>query len=137
MILFAFTTLLGNLYYCDNALAYLNDKKMPSKRFMTIFYIFCVLVIFAGAQMPMAAVWAIADITMGGMTIINLPACVMLGDYAIDALANYEEQKKLGKDPVFVASDIGLSEKLVMTWKTRSERRNGKRRRKKQNSSQA
>ena len=137
MILFAFTTLLGNLYYCDNALAYLNNKKMPTKKFMTIFYVFCVLVIFAGAQMPMAAVWAIADITMGGMTIINLPACVILGNYAIDALTNYEEQKKLGKDPVFVASDIGLSDKLVMTWKTQSEKKSGKRRQKKKNASQA
>lgn len=104
---------------------------------MTIFYVFCVLVIFAGAQMPMAAVWAIADITMGGMTIINLPACVILGNYAIDALTNYEEQKKLGKDPVFVASDIGLSDKLVMTWKTQSEKKSGKRRKKKKNASQA
>ena len=137
MILFAFTTLLGNLYYCDNALAYLNNKKMPTKKFMTIFYVFCVLVIFAGAQMPMAAVWAIADITMGGMTIINLPACVILGNYAIDALTNYEEQKKLGKDPVFFASDIGLSDKLVMTWKAQSEKKSGKRRKKKKNASQA
>ena len=137
MILFAFTTLLGNLYYCDNALAYLNNKKMPTKKFMTIFYVFCVIVIFTGAQMPMAAVWAIADITMGGMTIINLPACVILGNYAIDALTNYEDQKKLGKDPVFVASDIGLSDKLVMTWKAQPEKKSGKRRKKKKNASQA
>ena len=27
MVLFAFTTLLGNLYYVDNVLAYLNGKK--------------------------------------------------------------------------------------------------------------
>jgi hypothetical protein len=50
---------------------------------------------------------------------------------------SYEEQKKLGKDPVFVASDIGLSDKLVMTWKTQSEKKSGKRRKKKKNASQA
>ena len=38
MVLFAFTTLIGNLYYVDNALAYLNHKKTPSKVFMRIFY---------------------------------------------------------------------------------------------------
>ncbi|MBQ2092969.1 MAG: alanine:cation symporter family protein, partial [Ruminococcus sp.] len=73
MVLFAFTTLIGNLYYVDNALAYLNKKRKPSKRFMTVFYIICVAVIFAGAVTPMDLAWAIADITMGGMTLINIP----------------------------------------------------------------
>ena len=131
MILFAFTTLLGNLYYCDNALAFLNHKKLPEKRFMTIFYLCCVVVIFVGAQMQMSAVWAIADITMGGMTIINLPACVILGNYAIDALSNYEEQKKAGKDPVFKARDIGIDEKLVAAWKPTEKAKARKKRRKK------
>ena len=49
MVLFAFTTLIGNLYYVDNALVYLNRKRQPSKRFMTVFYIACVAVIFFGA----------------------------------------------------------------------------------------
>lgn len=31
MVLFAFTTLIGNLYYVDNALAYLNHQKRPPK----------------------------------------------------------------------------------------------------------
>ena len=35
MVMFAFTTLIGNLYYVDNALAYLNKKPKPSKKFMT------------------------------------------------------------------------------------------------------
>jgi AGCS family alanine or glycine:cation symporter len=36
MVLFAFTTLLGNIYYVDIALAFLNKKRIPSKRFMQI-----------------------------------------------------------------------------------------------------
>ena len=36
MIMFAFTTLLGNCFYCDNLLAYIH-KKVPSKRFMNGF----------------------------------------------------------------------------------------------------
>ena len=135
MILFAFTTLLGNLYYCDNALAYLNHKTMPTKKFMNIFYVCCVLVIFIGAQMQMSAVWAIADIAMGGMTIINLPACVILGHYAIDALKNFEKQMRAGKDPVFHASDIGLDKSLVMAWKDVPGKQAGKKRRKKKKSS--
>ena len=66
MVLFAFTTLLGNLYYVDNAIIYMNKKKEPSKQFMKIFYVFCTLIVFVGAMIPMDAAWAMADITMYG-----------------------------------------------------------------------
>ena len=117
MILFAFTTLLGNLYYVDNALIFLNHKKQPSKLFMRCFHIGCALVVLLGAIIPMNAAWAAADITMGGMTLINLPACMLLGKVAINALKDYEKQKKEGKKPVFNASDIGLNEEELDFWK--------------------
>jgi len=66
MILFAFTTLLGNLYYVDNALIFLNHKKEPSKMFKRCFHIVCAIIVFIGAIIPMNAAWAMADITMGG-----------------------------------------------------------------------
>ena len=131
MILFAFTTLLGNLYYCDNALAFMNNKKMPSKQFMQIFYIACVVVIFVGAQLKMEAVWAIADITMGGMTIINLPACTLFAKYAVEALDDYERQKRKGINPQFTADRIGIPDKLVMAWKSGETTQKKKKRRKK------
>ena len=117
MVLFAFTTLLGNLYYVDNALIYLNKKRQPSKRFMTIFYIVCVIVIFAGALMEMGFAWTLADITMGGMALINIPCCLMLSKQAIAALRDYEKQKKAGKDPEFRAADIGLDAETLSFWK--------------------
>ena len=117
MVLFAFTTLIGNLYYVDNALIYLNNKNKPSKKFMNIFYIFATLIIFVGAIIPMDAAWAMADITMGGMTLINLPVCVALGKYALGCLKDYESQKKSGKDPIFKGSNIGINEKLIDAWK--------------------
>ncbi len=117
MVLFAFTTLLGNLYYVDNALAYLNGKKMPSKLFLDIFHIICAVVIFFGAIMPMDACWALADITMGGMAIINVPSCILLSGVVVAALKDYEMKKKKGIDPRFKASDIGLNEKEISYWK--------------------
>lgn len=117
MVLFAFTTLIGNLYYVDNALIYLNRKKKPSKKFMNIFYICAALIIFVGAIIPMDAAWAMADITMGGMTLINLPVCVALGKYALGCLKDYEKQKKSGIDPVFNASRIDINEEMLDTWK--------------------
>jgi len=117
MVLFAFTTLLGNLFYVDNALAYLNKKQKPSKRFMRIFYLAATVIIFVGAIIPMDAAWAMADITMGLMTLINLPTCAIMGKTAIDCLKDYEIQKKSGKDPVFKASSIGLDEEKLDWWK--------------------
>ena len=116
MVLFAFTTLLGNIYYVDNALAFMNNKNKPSKRFMNIFYIACTIVIFVGAIIPMDAAWAMADITMGGMTLINLPTCMILGRYAIGCLKDYETQKKEGIDPVFKASTVGFEEGELDFW---------------------
>ena len=117
MVLFAFTTLLGNLYYVDNALIYLNKKRQPSKNFMTVFYICCVAVIFVGALIPMDFAWTMADITMGGMTIINIPCCLLLSGTVIKALRDYEAQKRLGRNPVFRAKDIGLDESRLDFWK--------------------
>ena len=117
MVLFAFTTLIGNLYYVDNALAFLNNKKMPSNKFMNIFYVFCIIIIFLGAIAPMDACWALADITMGGMTLINLPSCFILRKHAIDALKDYEKQKKNSKNPVFYAKNIGMDINDVEFWR--------------------
>ena len=115
--LFAFTTLLGNLYYTDNALAYMNHYKKPSKRFMNGFYFVCVLIIFVGAIIPMDAAWAFADISMGGMTLINLPCCFILSGIAIKALKDYEKQKKAGQDPTFHASAVDIPEDEDNYWR--------------------
>ena len=116
MVLFAFTTLIGNLYYVDNALIFMNNKKKPSERFMKVFHIACTLIVFVGAIIPMDAAWAMADITMGGMTLINLPVCMLLSKVAIDCMRDYEKQRKEGVKPVFKASSIGLNEEELEHW---------------------
>ncbi len=117
MVLFAFTTLIGNLYYVDNALAYLNGKQKPGKVFMNIFYICCIAVIFVGAMAPMDLAWALADITMGGMTLINIPCCVILSGIAVKALRDFEQQKKRRLNPTFRAQNIGLKPDDLSCWK--------------------
>lgn len=117
MVMFAFTTLIGNLYYVDNALAYMNKKKQPSKKFMNCFYIVCILIIFLGAIVPMDFAWTAADITMGGMTLINIPCCLIMSGTAVRALRDYEKQKKSGKNPVFKAKNIGLDDSDLIYWK--------------------
>lgn len=107
MILFAFTTLLGNLYYVDNVLNYIMGH-VPGKMFMTIYRIIAALVIFIGAGLNAGLLWDIADVTMGGMTIINIPVILILSRYAVKALKDYERQMKNGQRPVFHVKDIEL-----------------------------
>ena len=107
MILFAFTTLLGNLFYVDKAFSFIL-KRTPGKVFNTIYYIIASLLIFLGAGLSADLLWNIADVTMGGMTLINMPVIIILSKYAYKALNNYTAQQKQGLDPVFKAKDINL-----------------------------
>ena len=117
MALFAFTTLLGNLYYVRNGIAFLNKKKMPGKTSMSIIHIACALVVFLGAIAPMEMCWALADITMGGMALINLFACFVLGGIVFKVLKDYESKRKTKEYPKFIAKDIGLDDSNLDYWK--------------------
>lgn len=107
MILFAFTTLLGNLYYVDKCVIFIMGK-VPSKAFLRGYYVIASLVIFVGAGLSADLLWNIADVTMGGMTIINMPVILILSKYAFRALKDYDNQRKEGVTPVFKAKNIGL-----------------------------
>ncbi len=110
MILFAFTTLIGNLFYVDKCIFHIFGKK-PGKVFMSLYYIVASVVIFIGAGLNADLLWGIADVTMGAMTIINMPVILYLGKYAFRALKDYEKQRKDGIEPVFKAKNIDLPDK--------------------------
>lgn len=110
MLLFAFTTLLGNLYYVNQSFNHI-FKRDTGKLFNCIYYILASAVILLGAGLPAGLLWDLADVTMGLMTIINVPVILYLSKYAFRALKDYNRQKKQGKDPVFIAEDIGLKTK--------------------------
>ena len=110
MILFAFTTLLGNLFYVDKTIKYLAGRE-PSRTVKNIYYVVASLVIFLGAGLSADLLWGIADITMAGMTLINMPIIIYLGKYAIRALNDYESKLKKGVKITFCKKDIGLEDK--------------------------
>ena len=110
MLLFAFTTLLGNLFYCEGCLNYIAKRTLPNWQ-MNVFRVIASLVIFLGAQMELNLVWSIAEVLMGVMVLINLPVLVLLAGPAIKALNDYTAQKKAGRNPVFKAASIGLKQR--------------------------
>ncbi|MBE6577724.1 MAG: alanine:cation symporter family protein [Ruminococcaceae bacterium] len=111
MILFAFTTLLGNLYYVNQAFSHILGH-VPGKKFNYVYYVLASAVIFVGAGLSAGLLWDIADLTMGLMALINMPVIVFLGRYAFRALKDYRKQKKAGLTPTFHAKDIGITHEL-------------------------
>ncbi|MBE6879493.1 MAG: alanine:cation symporter family protein [Ruminococcaceae bacterium] len=111
MVLFAFTTLLGNLYYVDKGIAHIMGR-VPGKRFMLVVHIVFSVLILIGAGLSADLLWNISDILMGGMTIINIPVILILSKYALRALKDYEKQRKEGKTPIFHAKNIDLPHKV-------------------------
>lgn len=109
-LLFAFTTILGNYYYCESNLQYL--LRRDARRWeLTVFRLAAAAIVFFGAQMDFSLVWDTADVTMGLMALINLPSILLLSKPVLLALEDYLRQKREGKDPVFRAADIGLRNK--------------------------
>lgn len=107
MVLFAFTTLIGNLFYVDKAFNHILGKE-PTKTFKAIYYIIASALILVGAVLKANTLWNISDILMACMTLINMPVIIILGKYAFRALDDYTKQRKAGKDPVFKAKNIDL-----------------------------
>ena len=101
---FAFTSVIGNYCYAESNILFIKNNKIV----LNIFRVTCVLAVFLGAQADFSLAWNLADVTMGLMAIVNIIAILLLGNTAIKALKNYEEQKKSGKKPVFVGEDIGI-----------------------------
>lgn len=115
LMLFGYTTLIGNLYYVESNLAYLAGK-VPSRGFEISYKLFCSLLIFLRAIQKQECVWNISDLFMGVMAFINLPVLVILGGAACKCLTDYQKQRKDGKNPVFRASNIGLDPKKLDYW---------------------
>ncbi len=107
LLLFAFTTLLGNLFYCAGCMNYIAGRKV-GRTGRTVFNLIAVVLIFVGALLEVNLVWNIADVLMGIMALINLPVIVLLAGPAMRALEDYCRQRDDGRDPVFKASSIGL-----------------------------
>ena len=107
MLLFAFTTILGNYYYCESNFKYLLRRE-PVWWEMAAFRAVAVYIVFLGAQLDFALVWDTADVLMGLMALINLPVILYLAKPALLALRDYLRQKGEGEDPVFRARDIGM-----------------------------
>ncbi len=61
-----------------------------------------------GTLQEAALIWNIGDIGVGLMAWLNIVAIFLLRKPALLALKDYEQQKKLGLDPVFNPLKLGI-----------------------------
>ncbi len=115
MVLFAFTTLIGNLYYVNQAFSHILGHA-PGKKFNYVYYVLASALIFLGAGLSAGLLWDVADLMMGLMTVINLPVIAILGRYAFRALSDYREKRRMGEVSCFRARDVGITDELDY-WK--------------------
>ena len=119
LVLFAFTTLIGNYYYSEINLRFLCNGE-PPKAVLIAFRAAAVFIVFSGSLLEFTMAWGIADILMGIMALINIPVIIVLGRRAIRAANDYVEQRKAGRNPVYVARANGVTEHTDF-WQTSKE----------------
>ena len=104
IILFAFSSIIGNYYYGEANIRFLTDKKWAVQVFRILSG---GVFVFFGAVASFEFVWNLGDLFMALLTLCNLIALVFLCKYVFKLLDNYRDQKRKGiKNPEFHRSDL-------------------------------
>lgn len=102
ILMFAFSSIIGNYYYGEANIEFLNGKKL----WLILYRVSVVGMVMFGSIAKIQVVWNLADFFMGIMAIINLIAISLIGNIAVKALKDYREQKARGLDPKFKKNSI-------------------------------
>lgn len=95
---FAFTSIIGNYAYAENALTYL---KLATPSGILLLRLGALLMVMWGAYQSIATVFDAADAAMGLMATINLVAIVMLSGIVVKLTRDYFAQQRSGATPRF------------------------------------
>ncbi|MGM0943191.1 MAG: alanine/glycine:cation symporter family protein [Bacillota bacterium] len=106
ILLFAYSSILGNYYYGENNIAYIKNSKTG----LFLYRIAALAMVYFGAVASFDFVWSLADLTMAIMALINLYAISKLFKIANKVLQDYRRQRKEGKDPVFYRDTLDNQE---------------------------
>lgn len=97
VLLFAFTSIIGNYYYGQANMEFLLHRRWVMAVFRTV----VCLIIWLGAVLQLKFVWDLADLFMTSIALINIYAILRLRKQVVAALADYRAQDADGKDPVY------------------------------------
>jgi len=100
---FAFTSIIANYSYAETNLIFLEHNH---KAGLGIFRIVVLGMVMFGAVASLPVVWALADVSMGLMAIVNLVAIILLSGIVIKLAKDYNRQLDEGKLPTFDSNDF-------------------------------
>jgi len=103
IVLFCFTSIIANYSYAETNILFLSNNK---KGVLAPFRLCVVAMVMFGALAKINIVWALADASMGLMALVNLIALVLLSGLAIAVIKDYQQQRKAGVTPKFVAKNF-------------------------------
>ncbi|MCU0839501.1 MAG: alanine:cation symporter family protein, partial [Rhodospirillales bacterium] len=95
---FAFTSIIGNYSYAENAVIYLGHGHLGG---ITVLRVLALAMVVWGAVQSVGTVFDAADASMGLMATINLIAIVLLSATVVKLTKDYFRQRKAGNEPVF------------------------------------
>lgn len=96
--LFAWTSLLANIYCGESNLKYLVGEK---RSLVTGYRILALVIIVIGSVMPTDFMWQLADFFNALMIFPNVLAILIMSSYVIRVLRDYDNQLKAGQWPVW------------------------------------
>ncbi|AVW99958.1 alanine/glycine:cation symporter family protein [Vibrio vulnificus] len=100
---FAFTSIIANYSYAETNLVFLEHNH---KAGLNVFRLVVLGLVGFGAIAPLPVVWALADVSMGMMAIVNLVAILLLSGIVIKLAKDYNRQLQAGKLPTFNPDDF-------------------------------
>ncbi len=102
VLLFAFTSIIGNYYYGQANVEFLTRSRLV----MALFRTGVSVMVLLGAVLQLKLVWNMADLFMTVMALLNIYAIFRLRRQVLDVLADYRRQKQAGLDPHFNPADV-------------------------------
>lgn len=102
ILFFAFTSIIGNYSYSENAMVYLG---VGDPKYLMVLRVAVLAMVVWGSVQAVATVFNAADASMGLMASINLIAIVALSGTVVKLTKDYLEQRKAGQEPTFHAAD--------------------------------
>ena len=110
MFFFAVTTLLSFAVYADANIQYVlgHTSDTVKKYAYTVGCLIIAVLALLASLKDMTTAWNYADVGVGIMCWLNFPVLVLMAPKSFKILKDYEDQKKLGLDPVFIPEDIGF-----------------------------
>ncbi|WP_299685511.1 sodium:alanine symporter family protein [uncultured Vibrio sp.] len=100
---FAFTSIIANYSYAETNLIFLEHN---NKKGLVLFRIVVLGMVMFGSLATLPTVWALADVSMGLMAIVNLVAIILLSGIVIKLAKDYNRQLDEGKVPTFDSNDF-------------------------------